>query len=96
MSIDASQTEPGKFDIKLSLNIEGTYIKENNITLITDIIENENCINKVHGIIIYYPKMGDTLWKIAKKYGTTVDKLRTINNLADSNMIVIGSPLIVN
>ena len=51
---------------------------------------------KINGITIYYPKAGDTLWKIAKKYSTTVDKLKTINNLVDSNIIVAGNPLIIN
>jgi len=96
INIEAIQTEPGKFDIKLSLAIDGNDIKINNINLITEITENEDVINKPNGIIIYYPKSGDTLWKIAKKYGTTVDKLKTINNLVDSNMIVAGNPLIVN
>lgn len=95
-NIEAIQTETGKFDIKLTMNVDGNNIETNNINLITEIIETENSINKPHGIIIYYPKVGDSLWKIAKKYGTTVDKLKTINNLADSNMIVIGAPLIVN
>lgn len=96
INIEAIQTEPGKFDIKLSINIDGNDIKINNISLITDVTETENTTQKTHGITIYYPKKGDTLWKIAKKYRTTVDKLKTINNLTDSNMIVIGNPLIVN
>lgn len=96
LNIEATQTESGKFDIKLSMCIDGNNIEVNNISLITDIVETENANNKPHGITIYYPKTGDTLWKIAKKYGTTVDKLKTINNLVDSNMIVIGNPLIVN
>lgn len=96
INIEAIQTEPGKFDIKLSLNVNGNTINVNNINLITEITENEDVINNNHGIIIYYPKTGDTLWKIAKKYGTTVDKLKVINNLADSNMIVAGNPLIVS
>ncbi|MBE5812642.1 MAG: DUF3794 domain-containing protein [Clostridiales bacterium] len=96
INIEAIQTEPGKFDIKLSMNIEGNNIETNNISLITDIAETENFVNKTHGITIYYPKNDDTLWKIAKKYGTTVDRLKTINNIADNNMIVTGAPLIVN
>ena len=96
INIEATPTEPGKFDIKLSMNIDGNNIETNTISLITDITETENPINTTRGITIYYPKTGDTLWKIAKKYGTTVDKLKTINNLADSNMIIIGSPLIIN
>ena len=31
-----------------------------------------------------------------KKVFATVDKLKTINNIVDSNVIVAGNPLIVN
>ena len=36
---------------------------------------------------------GDTLMGIAHQYGTTVDALATVNNLADPNRVVIGSVL---
>jgi LysM repeat protein len=36
---------------------------------------------------------GDTLMGIAHQYGTTVAALATVNNLADSNRVVIGSVL---
>ena len=96
INVEAIQTDPGKFDIKLAINIVGNNVEKNSINLITDITDTENSVDKPHGIMVYYPKNGDTLWKIAKKYGTTVDKLKTINNIADSNMIIVGNPLIVN
>ena len=37
---------------------------------------------------------GDTLYSIAKKFGTTVDKIKNVNNL-DSNMLSIGQKLII-
>ena len=36
---------------------------------------------------------GDTLMAIAHQYGTTVDALATMNNLADPNRVVVGSVL---
>lgn len=43
----------------------------------------------------YVVKKGDTLYSIAKKYGTTVDKLKDLNNLS-SNNLSIGQKLLVN
>ncbi len=42
----------------------------------------------------YVVKKGDTLWSIARNYGLTVDKLKSLNNLT-SNNLTIGDSLIV-
>ncbi len=38
--------------------------------------------------LLYTVKKGDTLWDIAKLYNTTVDTLKNINNLENSNLII--------
>ena len=43
---------------------------------------------------IYMVKKGDSLWLIANKYGTTVDELKSENNLK-SNTLSIGQTLII-
>jgi len=43
---------------------------------------------------IYIVKKGDTLYKIANMYGTTVDNLKALNNLKNNNLS-IGQKLIV-
>lgn len=43
----------------------------------------------------YKVKSGDTLYSIAKKYGTTVEKLKELNNLK-SNMISVNQELLIN
>ena len=43
---------------------------------------------------LYKVKSGDTLYSIAKKYGTTVDKIKKANNIT-SNTLTIGMSLII-
>ena len=43
---------------------------------------------------IYVVKSGDSLYSIAKKYNTTVDNLKNLNNLT-SNVLMIGQKLLV-
>lgn len=44
------------------------------------------------GVSMYVVKSGDTLWSIAKKYGVSVDELKSSNNLT-SNILSIGQIL---
>jgi lysozyme len=41
-------------------------------------------------------KRGDTLWDIARKYGTTTANLRRLNNLSRSSRIYVGQTLYVS
>ncbi len=43
----------------------------------------------------YAVKTGDTLSAIAKKYGTTVETLMTINNISDATSLRVGTKIII-
>ena len=43
---------------------------------------------------IYTVKKGDTLYSISNSYGTTVDKIKSLNNLS-SNLLLIGQELLI-
>jgi len=44
---------------------------------------------------IYVVEAGDSLWKIAQKFGTTAEKIIAINKLADPRLIKPGQKLII-
>ena len=44
---------------------------------------------------IYIVEVGDSLWKIAQKFGTTVEKIVALNELADQRLIKPGQKLII-
>lgn len=46
-------------------------------------------------MIIYVVKRGDTLYSIARRYGTSVQRLRADNGLTDTQTLVVGQALIV-
>lgn len=53
----------------------------------------ENTNKNMQMYIIYFVQPGDTLWYIAKRYHTTVDKLVEDNNIANPDMISIGQKI---
>lgn len=46
-------------------------------------------------ITIYVVQSGDTLWKIAKKYNTTMQEVARVNQIEDSNVIKVSQKLII-
>lgn len=66
-----------------------TQINDNTITAAKDSVE-QTTANKSYTVV-----QGDTLYSISKRFGLTVDRLKTLNNLPDNN-IRIGQRLIVS
>ena len=52
-------------------------------------------VNELMGVsgVTYKVKSGDTLSEIAQKFGTTVNKLATLNNIKNVNLIYVGQIL---
>ena len=82
----------GKYDSeKLHLNFEvfldQTIIGKSKVEIIDTVSINKDTEieNDASCIKVYFPKEGDTLWKIAKKYHTTVNKIAEQNELEASS-----------
>lgn len=43
---------------------------------------------------VHHVRSGDTLWKIARQYGTTLEKLKSANGLK-SDLIIVGSKILI-
>jgi LysM repeat protein len=50
---------------------------------------------KKASITIYVVQSGDTLWKIAKKYNTTILEIARVNQIEDPNVIKVSQKLII-
>ena len=46
-------------------------------------------------MVVYIVKKGDSLWKIAKKYGSTIEDIAKVNEIEDENIIDIGQKLFI-
>lgn len=77
-------------NIKKLNNLSSNNLSVGQVLKLSYNAENEN----IKESNIYTVKKGDSLWLIANKYGTTVDELKSANNLK-SNTLSIGQTLII-
>ena len=52
-------------------------------------------LNNMGSITVYVVGKGDTLWKIAKRYHTSVEEIVELNNIVNPDMLNIGQKLII-
>ncbi|MCT4618951.1 MAG: DUF3794 domain-containing protein [Marinisporobacter sp.] len=95
--IDYNLINPEQIEIKVNLGATCIVTKNLEINVLVDAEELEDMIdmNKRPSITIYYVQPGDTLWKIAKRYHTTVAELVQTNNIENPDLIMPGQQIII-
>ena len=83
-------------EIKIELNFTAISGRDTNISIIDEITQSEDTRTKnSYSMIIYFAKPGDTLWKIAKKFGSTVDEIARVNGIEDVDNLQVGRQLFI-
>ena len=82
-----------KLNINLKINIK--MFKTVKIDIIDDIEEKEIEKKEEYSIIIYFVKEGDTLWKIAKRFGSTIEDIKKVNNIENVDEIKKNEQLFI-
>ena len=77
------------------MNIQTDMNRIANVDLINDVEEEKEREEQDYSIVIYIVKKGDTLWNIAKEFGSTVDDIVRTNGIEDPNQIQIGQKLYI-
>ena len=80
-----------KIDLELNTN---SYNLET-VNVIYNIEETVGGEEHPYSMVIYFVKPGDTLWKIAKKYKSTVEDIARINNIENPDKINVGMQLFI-
>ena len=87
--------QSGTIDANVDLNFETLTYKNVEIPAINNITEEAEDDLEDYSVIIYVVKDGDTLWKIAKKYGSTVDDIVRVNGIENPDKINIGEKIYI-
>lgn len=85
-----------KASIDMTFIIESS--KNADITVIDDIQIQKNRLitpQDYDSLILYIVQNGDTLWKIAKRFKSTIDELVRMNGIADKDKIDVGQKIYI-
>ena len=85
----------GIINANIDLEMINSSYKTSNINVIDEIEKTGEREEEDYSIIMYIVKKGDTLWKIAKMFGSTVDDIARTNGIEDENLIMPGQKIFI-
>lgn len=85
----------GSIEVKVDIVFNVSQAMHTHINVIDDIKEDETRNVCSCSLVVYYVKDGDTLWKIAKSFGSTVEEIARINGIENENKLNIGQQLFI-
>lgn len=92
----ASKISGEEAEVKATLGLTAKVLKNRDLEIITDCatVETDEADDERPSLVIYFTEEGDTLWNIAKKYGTTVDKIKAANGI-DTDGFAGGKKILI-
>jgi LysM repeat protein len=95
--LTSTMLDSEEVEVKAVINLNAVVLNRLTEDIITDVNEAPLDYSKLEalpGIVGYVVKSDDTLWKLAKKYYTTVDKIKETNDL-NNDYIKVGDNLLI-
>ena len=94
--VDFQMLSETEGELRATVTMEAAGRRQETAELVTEAVWNEAEDGKTAaGAVIYVVQKGDSLWKIAKKYRTTVDNIVAVNEIEDPDLIYPGQKLLI-
>ena len=87
------QDESLQANVELEMSVDANRMSKINVIDSVNFVEDE--CDTIYSIVVYFVKPGDTLWKIAKRFKSTVNAISTVNEIEDENKLNIGQQLFI-
>ena len=85
----------GVINSNIDLLINQKSYNNINLNIMNEIKSNGARETDDYSVIIYIVQRNDTLWKIAKKFGSTVENIVEVNSIEDENKISVGQKIFI-
>ena len=82
-------------EVRVDLEVNINSYNLETVSVIDNIQELENSDENPYSMIIYFVKQGDTLWRIAKKYKSTIKDIVRVNNIENPDSLEAGMQLFI-
>lgn len=95
--IDFELMNSKQIEVNADVYMKSTAYSKESYNVLTKVKTSEDIVSveAEPSIIVYVIKNDDNLWKIAKKYRTTIEEIKNINNIVDDQEISSGEKLIL-
>ena len=87
--------DSGDVQCNIDMETDTNMYRTANINIIDSVQENGEREEQDYSIVMYIVKKGDTLWNIAKMFGSTVDSIARVNGIENPDEINIGQKLFI-
>jgi len=85
-------------EARFLVSFNATVSKAMEASMVTDIVISDlgrSVVDSMPGIILYVVQNGDSLWKIAKDYNTSIDEISAINEIDNPDKLSVGQKLLI-
>lgn len=85
----------GNVSANIDLEFNIGVLKNERMNIIDEINVDEAGNRESYSMVVYFVKPSDTLWEIAKKFGSTIEDIARVNEIGDINKIDVGQQLFI-
>ena len=96
--LSTTMVDSNEIEVKAAVSLNVLVMRQEEAVIIDRVEEKPLDMEKIRnmpGITVYMVKPGDTLWDIAKRFYTTVDEIRSLNELEDEKVSACQPLLLV-
>ena len=85
----------GNITSNIDMVVETNLHRNTKLNLLDEVQTTGERDEQDYNVIMYIVKKDDTLWKIAKQFGSTVDDIARVNGIEDVNKVLVGQKLFI-
>ena len=85
----------GEVTSNIDMMMNTNYHQNTNLNIMDEIQTNGEREEQDYNIVMYIVKKDDTLWKIAKRFGSTIEDIARTNGIEDENKIYPGQKIYI-